>query len=449
MARDEALVDNLVTNGHSVHIAGVWENPGLASKAERSGGSLTLVQGFKTHEQIDAIAEWATALTPNMFVTNFDDALAAGVADAVRERDASILLPIPDRESAKAEADKFHLRQLVEEIDPKYNPELKFVTDPVEVDAAVNFFKDQGVEVAIKPRNLTGGKGVKVMGPHLASFEDAAAYAREVLAKPDQTGLEVQEKLSGQEFTLQVLTDGTISVEPPVIHDYPYREDGDNGLGTGGMGAFSMAPGEFVPFLNQDIVNEAMELTRNILRRIKERGGDFKGVAYPSFMVTTDGQLKIIEMNVRGGDPEYVNLIDLLENDVDMGEVLTDIANGELDLSKVRFKKAASAMVYLVAPEYGRSGSGPVIDFGMDLGMFESYGVKTRFSAARGLGNSRYQTVGTSRVVGFSALGKTPSDARALIHMGIQDAFIDGDCPLDFRNDVASKDYIENMRIAS
>ena len=93
--------------------------------------------------------------------------------------------------------------------------------------------------MAVKPAGLTGGKGVKVMGPHLADHEAAREYAASLLDKGEQVLIE--ERITGAEFTIQAISDGRTVVCPPSTYDYPYRYDGDEGPGTGGMGSLSMA----------------------------------------------------------------------------------------------------------------------------------------------------------------------------------------------------------------
>ena len=96
--------------------------------------------------------------------------------------------------------------------------------------------------VVVKPSGLTGGKGVKVMGPHLASHDDARAYALELLgAAAPASSVLIEEKIVGAEFTIQAISDGRTVVFPPSTYDYPYRFDGDQGPGTGGMGSLSIA----------------------------------------------------------------------------------------------------------------------------------------------------------------------------------------------------------------
>jgi phosphoribosylamine--glycine ligase len=443
MGRDEAAADRL--QEHTLHILGQWENPGLVDKAEASGGSFQVVDSIAN---VGLIADKVQAIEPDMFFTNFDDALAAGVVDTIRQRVADrrmpdLLIPCPDKETAKIEWDKFYLRDIIDEIDPKYNP-LNFMAETTEqVHEAEEYFEAQGIEIAVKPRNLTGGKGVKVMGKHFATFAEGKNYALQVLESDDQDGVEVQEKLEGHEFTLQLFTDGTTMIKPPATYDYPYREDGNTGPGTGGMGDFSMQDG-LMPFLTEADYKEAFGLMEQVLFKLKERDHDYKGVLYPTFFKTPEG-LKIVEINARGGDPELINVIDLIDDNIDFGEVLKLIALGELADDSVRYKKLASAMVYLVSPDYSYR-EGRSYEFGINPEVVAANNCRIRFAAAERTAPNKYRTVGSSRTVGVFSDGATPWEARHNIHETIREGF-EQPLTLDYRREVAEEAYIRGLVI--
>jgi phosphoribosylamine--glycine ligase len=442
MGRDEAIADRL--QGQQLHVLGQWANPGLVEKAEASGGEFHTIKSIKDNEDI---ADYIQAIEPDMFLTHFDDALASGVVDAIKRRVTDkrmlpVLIPSPDQASARVEWDKFYLRKLIDMLDPEFNPQNYMVTSIAEANAAIDAFQSLGKEIALKPRNLTGGKGVKVQGKHFETYNEANTYAAGVLGASNQQGLEVQEKLEGYEFTLQLLTDGQTLILPPATYDYPYREDGDVGPGTGGMGAFSMKATEQLPFLDQTDYNAAIALMKQLLVVMRDRGDDYKGVLYPTFFKTCNG-LKIVEVNARGGDPELINILDLLEDSVDFASVLRATALGELDSASVQFQPLASAMVYLVHPEYGHSRAEP-ITFSMDADVIAAIGCEVRFAAAESIAAKTYQTASTSRIVGLSALDDTPWAARAKIDEAIQGGF-GAELALAYRQDVANEMYIKQM----
>ena len=384
-----------------------------------------------------------------MFITNFDDALAANVVGAIKNRVKqrrmpNLYIPCPDKEASRIEWDKFYLRELINEINPKYNPINFMAVTDFEIKNAIDYFEKQNIEIVIKPRNLTGGKGVKVMGKHFDSFLEGQQYAQQVLLDLSQTGVEIQEKLDGHEFTLQIFTDGKTLIRPPATFDYPYREDGDKGPGTGGMGSFSMNFGENLPFITNDDYDEAFNLMDSLILNLKERGIDYKGILYPTFFKTTNG-LKIVEINARGGDPELINILDLMEDDIDIGNVLKQIATGELINNSVRFKQLASAVIYLVSPGYGYKDTlDNDITFDLDHYSIISNDCRIRFAATKRVAGNKYKTVKTSRILALSANGQKPWDARKKIHNAISESF-SGRISLDYRDDVAKKSYMLNL----
>ncbi len=440
MGRDEAVAERL--EGHTLHILGQWQNPGLAEKAAASGGQFHTVGSITN---VNLVADIVQAVEPDMFFTNFDDSLAAGVVNVIKQRVnekqmPDLLIPCPDKAAARIEWDKFFLRELVDEINADYNP-LNFMVKTAEAaNKAIDSFEADNKELVLKPRNLSGGKGVKVMGKHFDSFDEARNYALQVLDNPVQSGIEIQEKLEGHEFTLQLFTDGKTLVKPPATYDYPYREDGDTGPGTGGMGAFTMPAGEQLPFINEVDYDEAVDLMDKILVKLKERELDYKGILYPTFFKTPQG-LKIVEINARGGDPELINIMDLIEDGVDFADVLTRIAQGELSADSVRYQKMASAMIYFVSPDYGYR-EGPAYAFNFDPKVASTYGCRTRFAAAEKISKNYYRSIGSSRTLGLSALGDSPWDARQKIHDAIAPGSIH---PLQCRQNIADKNYIENL----
>ncbi len=374
--------------------------------------------------------------------------MAAGVVDTLKQRIAKkeigdMYIPCPDRNAARIEWDKFYLRELIDEIAPQYNPVNFMAEDAPSIHTAIDYFENQNTPIAIKPRGLTGGKGVKVMGKHFDTFHEGSEYALRVIADNKQTGVEIQEKLEGHEFTLQLFTDGKTLIKPPATYDYPYREDNDSGPGTGGMGAFSMEDG-VLPFVTDVDYTEAVTLMYELLNKLRQQGQDYKGVLYPTFFKTSEG-LKIVETNARGGDPELINIIDLMEDNVDLAEILRTIATGELAQDKIRYKALGSAIVYLVSPDYGYR-KGPSHSFTLNTDTIESLGCNVRFAAAEKVGNNQYQTVGSSRTVGISALGETAWQAGNKIRQAITEGFQDP-ISLEYRLEIAEKTYIENLSI--
>lgn len=439
IGRDAAIATRLAqARNCELHIAAQHANPTLMKKAQASGGCFYQVKDICDQQTIAKIAAEANI---ELVWINQDDVLANDVVSAVRRRVPGVLAASPTKEGSRIEWDKFDSRSILENIDSgKYNPRHYTLTKESEVKKAIDAFAKTKTPVAIKPRGLTGGKGVKVMGPHLKDYKEAATYARQVLADPKQGGVLVEEKMTGHEFTVQAFTDGKTLIVPPATYDYPYREDGDLGPGTGGMGCFTMPAGQQLPFITMAEYQEAIELMQKVLKKLDQLKRDYKGVLYGSFFKTPQG-LKVVEFNARIGDPEGINIMELLDDSVDMLTLLQQIATRKLRPESVRFKKQTSVVIYLVSPDYAYR-TGKTYEFEVDLDKINDADCRAYFAAAEQIAKHRYRTVGSSRTVAIATVDKTPWQARAKLHSAIKTA-VRG--PLIYRKDIANKDYIAHM----
>ncbi len=193
----------------------------------------------------------------------------------------------------------------------------------------------------MKPSGLTGGKGVKVMGPHLASHEEARDYALSLLARKAGESVLIEEKIVGAEFTIQAISDGTTVLFPPATYDYPFRFDGDEGPGTGGMGSLSV-PAPTLPFMTASHYERACSIIELVIERLAAEGRHFTGVMNSGFFATADG-VKVIEFNARFGDPECMNIMSLFRGD--WSEVMAHMSGGELSQRDVPLSGDASLVL--------------------------------------------------------------------------------------------------------
>ncbi len=443
-ARDDALAAHL--EGSKIHAVYGTANPGLIEKVEVSGGQHYLADDLCNGEVIASFA--ADVLDghkgPKMVYVSGDAPLAAGVINAVQRHLPDVLTVGPRQEAAKLESDKFLTRTIVDEIDKEYGTDYNPIWFPVttrdKLTEAIDSLSLDDILAVVKPRNLAGGRGVKVMLEHLKTYEEAQAYGEAVLINPNQTGVSIEERIDGFEFTLMLWTDGKIMILPKTTYDFPFRDDGDSGPPTGSMGTFTMADG-LLPFLSQEKFDEAVWLASKIQEKARDRGLDINGVFYGSFFITKDGKLKFTEANVRAGEPELVNNLEEQEDDVDMAQVLINVATGESRSDDIRYKQVATTLINLVAPDYARDESESTYEFDMDINLIRSLGVKVYFTGAKKIGQNRYR-VGSSRAVALIARGETPWAARELVLEAIQ-AGVNG--PLDHRFDVGDRGYIEAL----
>ncbi len=138
---------------------------------------------------------------------------------------------------------------------------------------AAQFIDDFGDDVVVKPVGLTGGKGVKIVGEHLEDAEDAKNYVKEIIDNKigGHASVVIEERLIGEEFTVQALVDGDHLIPMPAVQDHPHAYEGDQGPITGGMGSYSDKNG-LLPFLNSKDYDAAVKVMEETIAAVKKRG---------------------------------------------------------------------------------------------------------------------------------------------------------------------------------
>jgi phosphoribosylamine--glycine ligase len=263
--------------------------------------------------------------------------LEAGIADALDA--VGIFCAGPSRAAARIETDKGFCRGLMEEYQIDGCPNYRLCQNS---DEAIAFISDHESDLVIKPVGLTGGKGVKIMGEQV-DRAGAIAYAAQI-----KGSIILEERLIGEEFTLQAFVDGTHLIPMPLVQDHKRAFDGDTGPNTGGMGSYTM-PDQMLPFVKKTEYASAFGIMQAVVDALARTGHPYKGVLYGQFMNTAKG-IKVIEFNARFGDPEAMNVLSLLTSD--LSEIMVSITRGTLTSAQVTFEKKATVCKYLVPEGY-------------------------------------------------------------------------------------------------
>jgi phosphoribosylamine--glycine ligase len=298
----------------------------------------------------------------------------------------------PSRAAARIETDKAFCRDMMElhRIDgcPKY----RVFKNPEE---AVSFIREHDEDLAIKPIGLTGGKGVRILGEQVDK-EGAISYVKSLSG-----GVVLEERLMGEEFTLQAFVDGTHMIPMPLVQDHKRAFDGDIGPNTGGMGSYSL-PDHMLPFVSATDYTEALAIMQSTVAAMERTGHPYKGILYGQFMNTAKGP-KVIEFNARFGDPEAMNVLSLLSSD--LSEIVIKIISGSLSAADVCFEKAATVCKYIVPAGYPDSpAKGDPITIGTHTGALLYYAnVEDR--------EGKLSTLG-SRTLAFVGVGSTLEEAE-------------------------------------
>jgi phosphoribosylamine--glycine ligase len=412
-------------------------NPSLVRYTDASGGMLQL--GDVCDAQ--AVAAFAREHEIDLAMISADEPLEAGVVDELLAQGTAAVGPT--RAGAEIEWNKAFARSLLAEVAPEATPRLRVIHAASEVDEAIASFG--ATPVVVKPSGLTGGKGVKVMGPHLASHADAADYARSLLAHAKQgSSVLIEQKIVGAEFTIQAISDGKTVVFPASTYDYPFRFDGDEGPGTGGMGSLTSAA-PILPFMTPAHYTQACSIIERVIERLGAEGRRFTGVMNSGFFATADG-VQVIEFNARFGDPECINIMSLFEGD--WPYVMERICAGALTPADVPLSGDASLVLYLVSPDYalpagaGAGAGAPTpYEFELDVQAIERAGCDVFFSSAVQVAADTYRTVGTSRAVALATSAPTLAAAHERIVERASSVGV-----LEWRRDVGDERYLEGLR---
>ena len=275
--------------------------------------------------------------------------LVDGLADRLRADGRLVFGPGAD--GARLEGSKAFMKQVLSEARV---PTARYGAFD---DAALakSFLRQLPGPWVVKTDGLAAGKGVLVTGSLAEAEADVDAKLSGAAFGDAGRTVVVEEGLEGTECSLLALCDGRRVVPLPVAQDFKRLEDGDEGPNTGGMGAYSP-----VPWVGDDVVDRVLdEAVEPLVAALRRRGVDYRGVLYAGLMLTDDGP-KVLEYNVRFGDPETQVVLPRVDDDL-VG-LLAEAAAGRLR-SDPRPAPVASVCVVLAAPGYpGSPRWGEVID---------------------------------------------------------------------------------------
>jgi phosphoribosylamine---glycine ligase len=245
--------------------------------------------------------------------------LAAGIVDAFEE--AGLKAFGPRRAAAELEASKVFCKNLLRHADVP-SADFQVFSTP---DAAITYLKDrEDVPVVVKADGLAAGKGVVVCSNRDQAIEAVEQIARQKVFGNAGDKLIIEERLDGQEASVLAITDGQTIVTLQPAQDHKAAFDGDTGPNTGGMGAYCPAP--LVDDATMHWIEEHVLVpTVHAMKRARR---PFRGVLYAGLMMTKQGP-KVLEYNVRFGDPECQPLLMRLKSD--LLDLLEATVDGRLD----------------------------------------------------------------------------------------------------------------------
>jgi phosphoribosylamine---glycine ligase len=330
--REHAIAWRLSRDPDVTEVVAAPGNPGMARLGRALPVDLTApddVLALADRERVD------------LTVVGPEAPLERGVADLFRARGRAIVGPSQAAsalECSKAYAKEFMLRHKI--------PTARFVTcDRIDAALAAVGGSEFGFPVVVKADGLAGGKGVTVAEDRAEAEAAVRAAMLDRQFGAAGSSLVIEECLTGPEVSFFVLTDGTEIVPLSTAQDHKRIWDGDRGPNTGGMGAFAPSP-LLSPAMGADIVRQ---IARPVVSGMREEGRPYHGFLYISLMLTPQGP-KVIEFNVRLGDPEAQVVMPLVQGR--LAVTLFDAAAGHLRAGSLAEGSDRLAGVVLAARGY-------------------------------------------------------------------------------------------------
>jgi phosphoribosylamine--glycine ligase len=390
--REHALAWKLAASPMLTKLYAAPGNPGIAKEAE-------LVDlDIADHAAIIAFCE---AQKISLVVVGPEGPLVDGVADPLREKGIRVFGP--SKAAAQLEGSKGFTKDLCAEYGIPTGAFGRFDN----ANDARAYLRGMGAPIVVKADGLAAGKGVTV-AMTMNEAEEAIDACFDGAFGEAGAEVVIEEFLEGEEASFFCLSDGTHVLPFGTAQDHKRVGDGDTGPNTGGMGAYSPAP-VMTPEIVERTMNEIIEPT---VRGMAARGTPFSGVLFAGLMITADGP-KLIEYNVRFGDPECQVLMMRLKDDLLV--LLSGAADGQLGHLSARWRDDAALTVVMAAEGYpAKPKKGSEI---RGLADAAADGVEI-FHAGTAEKDGKLVANG-GRVLNVTATGKTVTEAQAKAYAAV------------------------------
>jgi len=291
-------------------------------------------------EDIDALLSFAMENDIGLTIVGPEATLVEGIVDVFRDNGLKIFGP--NKAAAQLEGSKAFTKDFL----ARHDIPTAWYANFTEVEPAIAFVREKGTPIVIKADGLAAGKGVI-----LAQSEAEAIATIEDMLSGNRFGdagarVVIEEFLYGEEASFICMVDGSNVLPMASSQDHKARDDGDKGPNTGGMGAYSPAP-VVTDDMHQRIMQMVIEPT---VKGMADEGNAFTGFLYAGVMIDKDGIPKVLEYNVRFGDPETQPIMMRMKSD--LVQLCLDAIDGKLDSATARWDSRTSLGVVLAAGGY-------------------------------------------------------------------------------------------------
>lgn len=313
---------------HSPSVTDVYAVPGNAGMT-----SIATVVNLDWKKR-DTLLAWLLEYKIELVVIGPELPLVEGLSDAIR----AMGIPVfgPSQQASRLEGSKSFAKDVM----LRYGiPTAKYEVCQ-DVETGKGIIHQWGVPIVLKRDGLCGGKGVTIC----ETFTEAEQVLQEMLSNSDECVV-IEEYMQGQELSLLSFVDGTHVLPMIGARDHKRLLDHDKGPNTGGMGAYAPVP-ELDDILEQVIVDTVVT---PIVKAMAEEGYPYVGCLYTGLMLTEEGP-KVVEFNVRFGDPETQVILPLLRSD--LGEIMYATATGQLEGMSLEWSKEYASCVILASEGY-------------------------------------------------------------------------------------------------
>ena len=381
-------------------------------------------------EDFPALVKFAQEQNVNLVVPGPEAPLVDGVEGFFKN--AGIACFGPSKDAARLEGSKTYSKDFMK----KYNVPTAAYENFSDYDKAVAYVEKVDHDVVIKATGLAAGKGVIIPETKQEAKDGLKQIMLDKAFGSAGSEVVIEELLLGDELSVLTFCDGYTIRSLPLAQDHKRIFDGDKGPNTGGMGCY--APTNIATKeLMEQIDKEILEPTITGMRREKQ---PFRGVLFTGLMITANGP-KVLEYNVRFGDPETQTVLPLLSADSDLAEIMLACAEGHLDNCHLRIENKFSATVVLAAGGYPGSYAK-----GTPMTVQQPPAGATIFHAGTKLEGDQLKSSG-GRVIAINAVGDSLREAVDAAYAALNAKVIEFE-GMFYRKDIAHRAFRTNSQAA-